>query len=208
MKKINLLDHLTSLFINIFAVLSAILICMTRIPVNSKVSFCIAILVGGAMINGVLMYIMQKLHQQSGQDTHQKQLNTLSKQTADLINTKDKEIAELKKKAASLPVIHSANRNLDNATLLQKCSLLEEFRGSFPYVVAEGYILLNIMKTEVVISSYSRWQIVGEFGGQLWSLEILRPDTQSYKEMLQLAASTKSPQEIQTFSMHGDMLWM
>jgi len=63
------------------------------------------------------------------------------------------------------------------------------------------------MRTEIQVSGYSRWQLVGEFDNQLWEYSLLRPDTQSYKEMLSLAAATSSPQELGELNVSGQLLW-
>ena len=91
--------------------------------------------------------------------------------------------------------------------LRKKCETIENFRNSFPYRIADGYVLYNIMRTEIQVSGYSRWQLVGEFDNQLWEYSLLRPDTQSYKEMLSLAAATSSPQELGELNVSGQLLW-
>lgn len=91
--------------------------------------------------------------------------------------------------------------------LRKKCDALETFRGSFPYKVHDGYVLYNIMRTELQVSAYSRWQLVGEYDGQLWELSLLRPDTQSYRDMLRLASSTKTPQELSELNQDNTLLW-
>lgn len=95
----------------------------------------------------------------------------------------------------------------DMELLRKKCETIENFRNSFPYRIAEGYILYNIMRTEIQVSGYSRWQLVGECDNQLWAYTLLRPDTQSYKEMLSLAAATSSPQELSELNISEQLLW-
>ena len=91
--------------------------------------------------------------------------------------------------------------------LRKKCETLEKFRNTFPYRIADGYILYNIMRTEIQVSGFSRWQLVGEFDGQLWEYTLLRPDTQSYKEMLSLASATEAPAELGELNISEQLLW-
>lgn len=52
-------------------------------------------------------------------------------------------------------------------TLKNKCEAIESFRNSFPYRIADGYILYNIMRTNLQIGKASTWQIVGDYNGDL-----------------------------------------
>lgn len=54
---------------------------------------------------------------------------------------------------------------------------------------------------------YSKWLLVGEIGGQLWAYSLLRPDTQSHKEMLCLAAGTHAPKELEELNLSKQLLW-
>lgn len=92
-------------------------------------------------------------------------------------------------------------------TLKNKCDAIEAFRNSFPYKIADGYILYNIMRTNLQVGKASTWQIVGDYNGDLWECSIVRPHTQSYKELLTLVASTKEPNEISTLNQSETLLW-
>ena len=91
--------------------------------------------------------------------------------------------------------------------LRRKCETLEKFRSSFPYTIAEGYVLFGVMRTELKVSAFSRWLLVGEIGGQLWAYSLLRPDTQSHKEILCLAAGTHAPKELEELDLSKQLLW-
>ena len=108
--------------------------------------------------------------------------------------------------ARSVPNQEESSKS-DTELLLKKCETLENFRNSFPYRIADGYILYNIMRIEIQVSGFSRWQLVGEFEGQLWEYTLLRPDTQSYKEMLSLAAATAEPAELKELNISEQLLW-
>ena len=91
--------------------------------------------------------------------------------------------------------------------LKNKCDALETFRNSFPYKIADGYILYNIMRTNLQVGKASTWQIVGDYNGDLWECSIVRPHTQSYKELLTLIASTKEPTEVGALNQSETLLW-
>ena len=63
------------------------------------------------------------------------------------------------------------------------------------------------MRTEIQVSNFSRWQVVGEYDNQLWEYTLLRPDTQSYKEMLSLVAATSVPAELEELNFSKQLLW-
>ena len=84
---------------------------------------------------------------------------------------------------------------------------IESFRNSFPYKIADGYILYNIMRINLQVGKASTWQIVGDFNGDLWECSIVRPHTQSYKELLTLVASTKEPTEVGALNQSETLLW-
>ena len=91
--------------------------------------------------------------------------------------------------------------------LKNKCDALETFRNSFPYKIADGYILYNIMRINLQVGKASTWQIVGDYNGDLWECSIVRPHTQSYKELLTLVASTKEPTEVGALNQSETLLW-
>lgn len=91
--------------------------------------------------------------------------------------------------------------------LKNKCDAIETFRNSFPYKIADGYILYNIMRTNLQVGKASTWQIVGDYNGDLWECSIVRPHTQSYKELLTLIASTKEPTEVGALNQSETLLW-
>lgn len=92
-------------------------------------------------------------------------------------------------------------------TLKNKCEAIESFRNSFPYRITDGYILYNIMRTNLQVGKASTWQIVGDYNGDLWECSIVRPHTQSYKELLTLVASTKEPNEVGALNQSETLLW-
>ena len=64
-----------------------------------------------------------------------------------------------------------------------------------------------MLRTDLQIGKHSCWQFVGEYQGQLWECRIIRPDTQTYKDLLLLAINTHTPQEIGALNRSNAMLW-
>ena len=91
--------------------------------------------------------------------------------------------------------------------LRQKCEAIETFRNSFPYKIADGYVLYNIMRTDLQVGHASTWQIVGDYNGELWEVSIVRPLSQTYKEMLTLVAATTEPNQIASLNQSTSLLW-
>ena len=121
------------------------------------------------------------------------------------LKEQQEEFVELKQKVLAAARKEDAPSELEQ--LRRKCETLEKFRSSFPYTIAEGYVLFGVMRTELKVSSFSRWLLVGEIGGQLWAYSLLRPDTQSHKEMLCLAAGTHAPKELEELDLSKQLLW-
>lgn len=89
----------------------------------------------------------------------------------------------------------------------RKSEVLEDFRNSFPVSVKPGYTVFNIIRTEVVPDKYSRWLIVGEFGGELWCTAVIRRDMQTYGEMLSLIKATETPDGIAALNERNAFPW-
>lgn len=89
----------------------------------------------------------------------------------------------------------------------RKCEVLEQFRNSFPLAIAPGHTVFNIIRTEIVPDKYSRWLIVGEFGGELWRASVIRRDMQTYGEMLTLISKTETPDGITELNEQNALPW-
>ena len=121
------------------------------------------------------------------------------------LKEQENELEELKLKV--LEAVRKEDVPSELEQLRRKCETLEKYRSSFPYTIAEGYVLYGVMRTELKVSAYSKWLLVGEIGGQLWAYSLLRPDTQSHKEMLCLAAGTHAPKELEELNLSKQLLW-
>ena len=174
----------------------ALLILESKLWYSHKALFTVSCIGGGAALCGLYaMYRENKINSECDK-----------KRNEDMTEY-EKEIEILKEKPKNTLPINPSSITDDRTTLLHKCAVLEEFRNSFPYSVSDKYVIYNVMRTEIEVSRFSRWQIVGAFGDELWQTSVIRPDTQTYKEMLMLISATKTPQEITGLNMPNDLLW-
>ena len=189
---------------------------------NTKYSFTVLLLAIEAAVIVVLFTMQEQLIQRKDDAAARKEIADQEKAVAEReTELKDKSMAvavreeklkeqqeefvELKQKVLAAARKEDALSELEQ--LRRKCETLEKFRSSFPYTIAEGYVLFGVMRTELKVSAFSRWLLVGEIGGQLWAYSLLRPDTQSHKEMLCLAAGTHAPKELEELDLSKQLLW-
>ena len=189
---------------------------------NTKYSFTVLLLAIEAAVIVVLFTMQEQLIQRKDDAAARKEIADQEKAVAEReTELKDKskavavreeklkeqqeEFVELKQKVLAAARKEDALSELEQ--LRRKCETLEKFRSSFPYTIAEGYVLFVVMRTELKVSAFSRWLLVGEIGGQLWAYSLLRPDTQSHKEMLCLAAGTHAPKELEELDLSKQLLW-
>ena len=189
---------------------------------NTKYSFTVLLLAIEAAVIVVLFTMQEQLIQRKDDAAARKEIADQEKAVAEReTELKDKskavavreeklkeqqeEFVELKQKVLAAARKEDALSELEQ--LRRKCETLEKFRSSFPYTIAEGYVLFGVMRTERKVSAFSRWLLVGEIGGQLWAYSLLRPDTQSHKEILCLAAGTHAPKELEELDLSKQLLW-
>ena len=189
---------------------------------NTKYSFTVLLLAIEDAVIVVLFTMQEQLIQRKDDAAARKEIADQEKAVAEReTELKDKskavavreeklkeqqeEFVELKQKVLAAARKEDALSELEQ--LRRKCETLEKFRSSFPYTIAEGYVLFGVMRTELKVSAFSRWLLVGEIGGQLWAYSLLRPDTQSHKEMLCLAAGTHAPKELEELDLSKQLLW-
>lgn len=189
---------------------------------NTKYSFTVLLLAIETAVIAVLFTMQEQLTQRKDNAAARKEIADQEKAVAEKeTELKDKtkavaareeklkeqqeEFVELKQKVLAAARKEDALSELEQ--LRRKCETLEKFRSSFPYTIAEGYVLFGVMRTELKVSAFSRWLLVGEIGGQLWAYSLLRPDTQSHKEMLCLAAGTHAPKELEELDLSKQLLW-
>ena len=206
----------------VLASLSGELVCEIRLPNMTKYSFIMLLLAGLCVLLVLMINSYEHVSEQLKGGLLVKKEEELEaakvkqQETDQKLQASQKELRALQFQMDELKAKISAFRPetakgsapaSETELLRKKCEAIENFRNSFPYRIADGYILYNIMRTEIQVSGYSRWQLVGEFDNQLWEYSLLRPDTQSYKEMLSLAAATSSPQELGELNVSGQLLW-
>ena len=216
--KTKILFLVSSVTLSAFASLCGVLVCESHLPYMTKYSFVMLLLIGLCVLLGLLADSFERLSEQlSGNLLAKKEeeLQVAGEQLkavqTQLQTTKEHLLAQQKQTEyfkAQIPASGKENPVSNEIDMMRKkCETIESFRNSFPYKIADGYILYNIIRTEIQVSGYSRWQLVGEYEGQLWEYTLLRPDTQSYKEMLSLAAATNAPAELEELNISDQLLW-
>lgn len=189
--------------INVFGLIAGIYIGMSQILINSRYGFITIIFV----VAGIADYFLLKYRDKRVEDSYLKQFSTAvedaKKAKADLAKVTE----ERDNLNARLSHYTSGTANEELNTLQQKCSAIEAYRNSFPYKIIDGYVLYNIMRTDLQVGKSSTWQIVGGYLDQLWEVSIVRPHTQTYKEMLTLVAATKEPNDISALNQSDTLLW-
>lgn len=189
--------------INVFALIAGIFIGMSGILVNSRYGFITIIFV----VAGIADYFLMKYRDRRIEDNFLKRYNSADEEAR---KYKDRlaEVAEERDNYRDRLEFYTkgtVKEEYDN--LRQKCEAIETFRNSFPYKIADGYVLYNIMRTDLQVGHASTWQIVGDYNGELWELSIVRPLSQTYKEMLTLVAATAEPNQIAALNQSTSLLW-
>ena len=189
--------------INVFALIAGIFIGMSGILVNSRYGFITIIFV----VAGIADYFLMKYRDRRIEDNFLKRYNSADEEAR---KYKDRlaEVAEERDNYRDRLEFYTkgtVKEEYDN--LRQKCETIEAFRNSFPYKIADGYVLYNIMRTDLQVGHASTWQIVGDYNGELWELSIVRPLSQTYKEMLTLVAATAEPNQIAALNQSTSLLW-
>ena len=189
--------------INVFGLIAGIFIGMSQILINSRYGFITIIFV----VTGIADYFLMKYRDRRIEDNFLKRYNSADEEAR---KYKDRlaEVAEERDNYRDRLEFYTkgtVKEEYDN--LRQKCETIEAFRNSFLYKVADGYVLYNIMRTDLQVGHASTWQIVGDYNGELWELSIVRPLSQTYKEMLTLVAATAEPNQIAALNQSTSLLW-
>ena len=205
--KTKTLFLISILSVCLLSVLAGILIHESQLPYMTKYSFSMFLIAGLCVLLVLIINAYERITEHLKGDLLKKK-NEVLEETEQKMKNLRAQVEDLKEKVS----IDSVSRlekmpESDTELLRKKCDTLENFRNSFPYRIADGYILYNIMRTEIQVSGFSRWQIVGEFNEQLWEYTLLRPDTQSYKEMLSLVSATSEPAELEELNVSKQLLW-
>ena len=189
--------------ITALSLIAGIFVGMSDILVNSRYGFVVIIISAATVaVCSIVSYRDSRLN-----DSYLKQF-TNAKEETDKYKSRLMEVAEERDSLkAQLEYYTSGAVKDEYETLKNKCEAIESFRNSFPYRIADGYILYNIMRTNLQVGKTSTWQIVGDYNGDLWECSIVRPHTQSYKELLTLVVSTNEPTEVGALNQSDTLLW-
>lgn len=189
--------------ITALSLVAGIFVGTSDILINSRYGFIVIIFSAAtAAVCSIVCYRDDRLN-----DSYFKQITTV-KEESEKYKERMMEIAEERDSVKSqLEYYTSGTVKEEYEALKNKCEAIESFRNSFPYKIADGYVLYNIMRTDLQVGRTSTWQIVGDYNGDLWECSIVRPHTQSYKELLTLAVSTKEPTEVGALNQSDTLLW-
>lgn len=189
--------------ITALSLVAGIFVGTSDILINSRYGFIVIIFSAAtAAVCSIVCYRDDRLN-----DSYFKQFTTV-KEESEKYKERMMEIAEERDSVKSqLEYYTSGTVKEEYEALKNKCEAIESFRNSFPYKIADGYVLYNIMRTDLQVGRTSTWQIVGDYNGNLWECSIVRPHTQSYKELLTLATSTKEPTEVGALNQSDTLLW-
>lgn len=189
--------------ITALSLVAGIFVGTSDILINSRYGFIVSIFSAAtAAVCSIVCYRDDRLN-----DSYFKQITTV-KEESEKYKERMMEIAEERDSVKSqLEYYTSGTVKEEYEALKNKCEAIESFRNSFPYKIADGYVLYNIMRTDLQVGRTSTWQIVGDYNGDLWECSIVRPHTQSYKELLTLAVSTKEPTEVGALNQSDTLLW-
>lgn len=189
--------------ITALSLVAGIFVGTSDILINSRYGFIVIIFSAAtAAVCSIVCYRDDRLN-----DSYFKQITTV-KEESEKYKERMMEIAEERDSVKSqLEYYTSSTVKEEYEALKNKCEAIESFRNSFPYKIADGYVLYNIMRTDLQVGRTSTWQIVGDYNGDLWECSIVRPHTQSYKELLTLAVSTKEPTEVGALNQSDTLLW-
>lgn len=189
--------------ITALSLIAGIFVGNSDILVNSRYGFVVIICAAATFaVCSIVGYRDKRLN-----DAYYKRFTSASEE-ADKYKQRMMEVAEERDSLKSQLEYYTSGAVKDEyETLKNKCDAIESFRNSFPYKIADGYILYNIMRINLQVGKASTWQIVGDYNGDLWECSIVRPHTQSYKELLTLVASTKEPTEVGALNQSETLLW-
>ena len=189
--------------INVFGLIAGIYIGMSQILINSRYGFITIIFV----VAGIADYFLLKYRDRRIED-HFLQRYSSAEEEARKYKDRLAEVAEERDNyRVRLEYYTKGTVKEEYDNLRQKCEAIETFRNSFPYKIADGYVLYNIMRTDLQVGHASTWQIVGDYNGELWEVSIVRPLSQTYKEMLTLVAATTEPNQIASLNQSTSLLW-
>lgn len=209
MKKLTskVTDRIAMIAIIILAILTATMFSWCRLFEENKGLYTV-IGVISIFVLFVIVLLLDKTPSSSPNNTNE----TILKEDEKALNERDKQISKLNKENETLKAQLSSLTNPKNEIseqekLRKKCDAIEAFRDSFPYSISDTYQIYNIIRTELCVSAYSRWKLVGLYNGNLWEYDLIRPDTQSHKELLCLVANTQTPEDLNELNVANQLIF-
>ena len=160
----------------VLAALSGVLVCESSLPYMTKYSFIMLLLAGLCVLLVLMINSYEHVSEQLKGGLLVKKEEELEaakvkqQETDQKLQASQKELRalqfqmdELKAKISVFrPETAKGSAPASETELLRKkCEAIENFRNSFPYRIADGYILYNIMRTEI------RYRVTA--GGSWWA---------------------------------------
>ena len=196
----------------------AVLFVLIIVPISLLPALVIAGL-SGALTAGVLFLLIQKLEVQQytgayvppslPQYTQNQDINMLiydlKKELQDYqegacnSNTVTERLKNaLKEKAAELQKLRNTLKEKEEETeqLKKTARQMQGWIESFPYEITPQFKLYNLLETEIITGSYSRWLVSGEENGMLFAFEFIRPDSQNKIELFQMLQKLQTKENI------------
>lgn len=210
------------LAVNALAVFCGILVMTSdSFTSNTKYSFTVLLLAIETAVIVVLFTMQEQLTQRKDNAAARKEIADQEKAVAEKeTELKDKsmavaareqnlreqqnELVELKQLVLEAARKEDAPSELEQ--LRRKCEALEKFRSSFPYTIAEGYVLFGVMRTELKVSAFA--------GGCWWARSRCSSGhtapAAGYpipKECCVWRPETLAPKELEELDLSKQLLW-
>lgn len=104
----------------------------------------------------------------------------------------------LKEKMAELQQLKNTLKEKEDETeqLKKTARQMQGWIENFPYEITPQFKLYNLLETEIITGSYSRWLVSGEESGMLFAFEFIRPDSQNKIELFQMLQKLQTKEDI------------
>ena len=191
----------------------AVLFVLIIVPISLLPAIVIAGL-SGALTAGVLLLLLQNLDVQQYTGIYvppQLPQYTRDQDINMLIYDLKKELQDYKEEACdsnmTIEELTNALKEKEEETeqLKKTARQMQGWIESFPYEITPQFKLYNLFETEMITGSYSRWAIPGEENGILFSVELIRPDSQNKIELFQMLQNIHTKEDILKFDMAHEM---
>ncbi len=192
-------------------VLEYMMISVFTILIKMPTELIACINVASAGITMVILYcLINKFNKLSKADRKVPQSDcsdSLNYSIGVLVEERLELLENLEKANKEAKLLHQELQNhYKNAEQIKKQNqMLVGWIENFPFEISPQFKLYNLIETEIVTGSYSRWLIPGEENGMLFAIEIVRPDNQNKIELFQMLQNVKNKEDILNLDMAKEM---